>query len=329
MRTLRLVVAAAGVLLSAVPAAAESAQGEHVLCRFQDPAITESSGVAAGMSSPNLIYTNNDSGDSARFFAVNPRTCRTVATYDVEGAQAVDWEDMAVARGAAGRGVVWLADIGDNRASRSEVDLYRVDEPTVRPGEHTVGPADIWRLRYPDARGHDAEALLVTPRGSAYIVTKGFDGADVYAVPHAPDASRVRTMDRVAALPLVEVTGGAVSPDGTVVVLRTYVDAYVWHARAGQGIPALLRTAPSAIRLPVQPQGEAVAVSGRRLIITTEGVHSPVYSVALGHSAPVPVPRVVAAVSRHDWRPFAEAAAGVVLVAAAIVFARSFRRGST
>jgi len=326
VRRIRILAGAVLTLTLATPAAAQTAAGNRVLCHLRDPAITESSGVAAGIASPRIIYTHNDSGDTARFFAVDRRTCQTVATYDVMGAGAVDWEDMAVSRLPSGRSAVWLADIGDNRDARSEVDLYRVDEPTVVAGEHSVGPPDVWRLRYPDGRGHDAEALLVNPKGFAYIVTKGFDGAQVYAVPKSPDRTRVRTMRDVGRLPYVEVTGGAISPDGRIVVLRTYSDAYVWRADAGEAVPALLRTSPTALRLPVQPQGEAVAVSGRRLIITTEGAGSPIYSVALGHSSPVPVPRVVDAVRRHDWRPFAEAAAGVVLVAAAVVFARSLRR---
>jgi hypothetical protein len=326
MRTLSLLGAAAVVGLLAGPAAAQSAAGDRVLCRFQDPAITESSGVAVGLASPGVIYTHNDSGDTARFFAVDRHTCRTVATYDVAGAHAVDWEDMAVARNGAGQSSVWLADIGDNREARSEIDLYRVDEPTVTPGEHTLPVRNVWRLRYPDGQGHDAEALLVTPSGAAYIVTKNFLGAEVYAVPRSPDVARVQTMRAAGRLPFVEVTGGAVSPDGRIVVLRTYGDAYVWDVSAGDAVPAVLRTDPTALRLPVEPQGEAVAVSGRRLIITTEGVHSPIHSIALGHSAPVPVPRVVAAVRKHDWRPFAEAGAAVVFVAAAVVLARSFRR---
>lgn len=49
------------------------------------------------MRSPGLLYVQNDSGDSARIFAVDARSGRTLAVYSVPGATNVDWEDIAVA----------------------------------------------------------------------------------------------------------------------------------------------------------------------------------------------------------------------------------------
>lgn len=110
--------------LIALGPASGSAAADPVMCHLQDPRITESSGVAAG---PGVLWTHNDSGDSARFFALD-RRCRTLATYSVVGARATDWEDMA--RGA---GALWFGDIGDNASTRSGVVVYRVPEPRTRP----------------------------------------------------------------------------------------------------------------------------------------------------------------------------------------------------
>ena len=44
-----------------------------------DPRITESSGLAVSPTHPDLVWTVNDSGDSARAFAVSLTTGRTVA----------------------------------------------------------------------------------------------------------------------------------------------------------------------------------------------------------------------------------------------------------
>ncbi|MGV3721407.1 MAG: hypothetical protein ACO1SX_10910, partial [Actinomycetota bacterium] len=92
---------------------ARAASNAQLLCRFQDAAINESSGLAASSRSNEYFFTHNDSGDDARFFAVDRRG-RTLATFRVAGADNEDWEDMARGRDAAGRPVLLLGDIGDN-----------------------------------------------------------------------------------------------------------------------------------------------------------------------------------------------------------------------
>jgi len=70
--------------------------------RFADSRIDEASGIGVGIASPGVVYVQNDSGDAARFFAVDASTGATLAVYSVPGAQNVDWEDLAVARDARG-----------------------------------------------------------------------------------------------------------------------------------------------------------------------------------------------------------------------------------
>ena len=74
-----------------------------------------------------------------------------------------DPEDLAV----AADGTVWLADTGDNRRTRATVALI-----ALRP----TAPTGIYRLTYPDGP-HDAEALLLAPDGTPYVVTKEILGA--------------------------------------------------------------------------------------------------------------------------------------------------------
>src|SRR5262249_1641925 len=90
----------------------------------------------------------------------------------------------------------------------------------------------------------------------------------------------------------VLVTGGAVSPDGTRVVLRTYTDAYLWRADDGDVARALTSGSPTRIPLPATRQGEAVTFSpdGRSLLTSTEGRPAAVHVVAPGDPAP-PAPR--------------------------------------
>ena len=251
--------------------------------RLADPRIAEASGIAPGLVSPGVVYVQNDSGDVNRFFALDAGTGATAATVTVRGAHNVDWEDLAVAPDAAGVASVWLADIGDNRADRAEVRIYRVPEPHIAARDRgraiSTAPAAVWRLRYPGGPV-DAEGLAVTPAGRAYIVTKSLAGSTVYLVPPRPDASRLQMLHAVGRVTFPLVTGAAISRDGAVLAVRTYTDAYVWRLGPG-GVPAALASAPTRVDLPAQPQGEGIAVGGGSLLVDSEGVHSAVYSVPL------------------------------------------------
>lgn len=293
-----LVAAALALGATGTPA---SAPGQ-VVFRLHDARLAEVSGIAVGLASPGVAYVHNDSGDEARFFALDARSGALLATYTLPGATNVDWEDIAVARDARGVASVWLADIGDNRQERSEIALYRVDEPRVdrsaRDVERATSAPDVWRLRYPDG-AQDAESLAVAPGGAAYVVTKSLVGfSTVYAAPARPDPSTVHDLRRVASMrftmtgtdgpmgPIGQLaaTGAALSADGDHLVVRTYSDAYVWSVRGGDVAKALAST-PTRIALPQQPQGEGIAVDGARLLIDSEQVGSPVFVLPLPAAA--------------------------------------------
>jgi len=316
----------------------------HVAFSLHDARVDEASGIGVGIASPHAIYVQNDSGDSARFFALD-RHGRTEAVYDVAGATNVDWEDLAVATDATGVPSVYLADIGDNDANRDEVQIYRVSEPAVTPGEHTLRDADVWRLRYPHGPVN-AEALAVAPGGAMYVITKSKKGrSEVYAVPpHLADRAAVQTLVHIGSFHLepdpaskpktqlgLRVTGAAISRDGTQLVIRTYTDAYVWplsHADVG----AALTHDPREVALPLQLQGEGVTFDGpRALLVDSEGVGSPVWTVPIADAQGFPTkhgypatkqPRNHVAASRAAWWW----GGGVTLAVAAVALLLRLRR---
>jgi hypothetical protein len=195
-----------------------------------------------------------------------------------------DPEDMAVGPD----GTVWLADTGDNTAIRSTVALL-----ALRPD----GTTGVFRLTYPDGP-HDAEALLLAPDGTPYVVTKEvLGGSGVYS-PASPlvDGGTV-AMTKVAGVSMtltgtsggpvgragqLLVTGGAVSADGRQLALRTYTDAYVWPL-AGSDVVGALAADPVRIPLPESPQGEAISFStdGTSLLVASEGSPSDLTRVPL------------------------------------------------
>jgi hypothetical protein len=264
--------AAAGQARLAAPRA-------RVLCTISDRRIDESSGLAAA---GDELYTVNDGGDRLRVFVLD-RDC-TVRRVIENPVNPYDVEDLA--RGADG--TLWLADVGDNDAARGTVAVELLTEG---------GEATLFRFSYPDGP-HDAEALLLDGHGRPYLVTKEPFRAQVYTPARTPTADRPTPLRRVGAVSFrptgtpggpvgpasqVMVTGGAVSPDGTRVVLRTYTDAYVWPVPEGDVAAALRSGQPHRIPLPATGHGEAVTFSadGRSLLTSTEGLPARVHVVPL------------------------------------------------
>jgi hypothetical protein len=282
--------AVAGVLgawfvLLALPAlAAASDDGTRVLLSLQDPQITESSGLAASVRHPGVLYTHNDSGDSPRVYAVGPDG-RTRAALTLRGAKARDWEAIATGRDDAGRPALFVGDIGDNlHGAWPSISVYRMTEPaTLR--DATVA-ATRFRFRYADG-ARDAEALLVDPRTNRlYIVSKERDRGGLYQAPARLRTDRINVLRRVGDAPAL-VTDGAFAPDGSRFVLRGYLTAHAFSAPGRAPVRDL-----GSFGLPLQAQGESATYSrdGRFLLVGSEGTESKVWQVALPEQAAAPVP---------------------------------------
>lgn len=296
-RAVAVAVAAAGVLALVagfgVPvAAADTGTPWTKLVTVTDPRISESSGLVASPTHPDLVWTVNDSGHTASVFGVSLRTGRTVVVLRLRDTDARDWESMAAGRLPDGRGVLWVGDTGDNNAVRESIVLRLVHEPARLPDDGRaveVTPVSL-RVRYPDGP-HDVEALVATPDGRLLLVTKELFAGTVYQVP--PEAVRTALSGTSVTTPVTArnvggvgqslVTDGAALPDGRI-VLRGYVDAVVYtdRTRSDRGL-APQRT----ISLPVQQQGETLTVldQGATLLVGSEGVRQPLWRVPLGDAA--------------------------------------------
>ena len=270
------------------PAAAELCAGARPVdpvaaARVAQPALVEVSGLATSRTQPGLLWAHNDSGGGAEVFALGEDGSDR-GRWTVAGAAARDWEDMARGPGTADGDpdVLYLGDIGDNAAQRPEVVVYRAAEPEVPPGAvgGEIAGAEALTLTYADGP-RDAEALLADPvTGDLWVVSKEWAGgpAGAYRVPAGAEAGAPVAMARegdVAGSAGALVTGGDISPDGSVVALRTYTAVLLWDRAPGQTVAEALAgpscTAPSA----AEPQGEALALAadGRGYVTVSEGAN--------------------------------------------------------
>lgn len=163
------------VLALALPAAARAG-----LCpnwsavveagRLDPTIISEASGLEASRRFPGRLYHNNDSGDGLRFY-ITDMAGRHTTTVELKGPRPVDIEEMSL--GPCGRRTcLYLGDIGDNPAARSEVAFTLVEEK--QDFDPVVTPLRVVRARYPDGP-HNAEAFALTPRGDLVVITKPAD----------------------------------------------------------------------------------------------------------------------------------------------------------
>ena len=249
-------------------------------------ALTETSGLVASRRNANVWYSNNDSGDSARVFALG-NDGRDLGQLVFSGADAVDWEDVSVGPGP----VEWVsylyaADIGDNNKVRTSVQVYRVQEPAVdataaTPVTQTLTGVDRLTFVYPDGP-RDAEGFFVdTTNGELYVVSKDLFGgvARVYRAPANLPAGSTRTLTFVASVPLGPwqgVTGAGITRAGDVIGLRTYFGVFLYQRTLGQTVAQALGQPSCSGATASETQGEAIAFTpdGRGYRTVSEGAHS-------------------------------------------------------
>ena len=262
----------------------------HIVGRLQAPGLGELSGLAASRRNPGLLWAHNDSGDGPLLYCLTPSGA-ACGLWEVEGAEAVDWEDIAAAPSERGAESLYIADIGDNDRSRETITIYRVPEPKVAPAQEGTArspsgtlDAEAFTLTYPDD-AHDAEAMIVNREtGDLYVITKEYSSRSHVFVARAPLRDR-QQLEPVAAMRIVGVlaarTGASLSPDGERIVFSTYDKGYELRLPEGRPFDSIWNQQPVPVELGSHEQGEAVtySITGDAIVSASEGAGSPIYSV--------------------------------------------------
>lgn len=252
----------------------------------QTTLIAEASGIVASRKNPGVLWVHNDSGDAARVYAINIEG-KLLGIYRINEAHCNDWEDIAIGPGPVlQREYLYIGDIGDNRAKRPSLTVYRVPEPRIDPNhvlaEMEIGPADPIHLVYPDG-SKDAETLMVDPlNGDIYVITKRELFCRVYRVPCPQSVKKPIVMDLVATLPWGLAVGGDISSDGQLVIIRGLYNASMWVRPKGEQLWQVFRTKQFRLELMQEPQGEGICfdAEGHGYFTIGEMVHAPIYYFA-------------------------------------------------
>lgn len=247
--------------------------------------LRELSGLAASRRDDDLFYAHNDSGDAPRVFLLDGRGTH-LGVVALEGAEARDWEDIAVGPGPGEGSFVYVGDVGDNAARmgvgtpRESVTVYRFAEPAFERGAPVTLAtiADAFVFTYPDGP-RDCEALAVDPSTADLYFLAKEDGDDpTLYVARAPIASG--ELERVTTVTLrLSVTAMDLSPSGRGLLVRTYTSVRLWLREPGEGWAEAL--ARPSLRAPssVEAQGEAIAWhrDGRSYFTSSEGLAAPLH----------------------------------------------------
>jgi len=256
--------------------------------------LVEASGIARDPRRNDLFWLHNDGGSEIVLFGVDTLGV-VLSTARVSGVTNRDIEDVAIGQ-CGSDWCVYLGDIGDNRSRRSSVRVHRIPLPALPDpdndsaeqsgnAEQELTALGSWELEYPDGP-RDAEALLIDDaRGQLSVISKGRMSAGVvlYSIDLAEfdrGDDSTRTLRRIGRLdipigasPSQLVTAADLSPDGTLLALRSYASLHLlpWSGAFLQDTTLVPYSA--LLFLAFEPQGEGVTWGddGEFLYLASEG----------------------------------------------------------
>lgn len=301
--TLAALATVAGVSLAGWSVRTPAPAPPPVLAVVDHGPVSEMSGLVASRRFPGVFWTHNDSGDSARIFAIDKSGNVLMPPFlassfrigpeggsdkrplwpglRVDGATNYDWEDIATDGDS-----LYIADMGNNGNARRDLAVYQLAEPNPK----AVESAHVLRripVAYPDQKGFpdpenwqfDCEAVFLY-QGKLHFLTKhrapgkiGIpqNGTKLYRL-DSERTDRVNILTQLDSLADLGgwITGADVSPDGkTLAVLCHAPISSVWLFELPRSGGRLLQGPVKRMLLSGTGQCEAIAFDTDSAILVT------------------------------------------------------------
>lgn len=268
------------------------------VCVVQSPKINENSGVDTSQAYKNAIWTHNDSGNDPIVFLFSQTTGKTLAELTIVDCKNADWEDICSFQSGE-QGYLLIADVGDNKKKRDWYQLCIFPEPELELSAHDSEEPDIQRLqlrqwkdlrfKYEDG-SHNCEAVVIDMAAKKILLLeKVLVSEDQVPGVYQIELPEEKTDDllvakRIADIPYKNITGMDLSADGTRIVVRTYVDGFLYSRTEGESwAEVFAANKPKTLALPLQRQGEGVCFSldEKSVILSSEKKRAPLWRIKL------------------------------------------------
>lgn len=277
----RLLVLASLAALGSMVQALQMAAAPAPLAKVQSKEITEMSGIVRSGRFKDTYWVHNDSGDTARLFAIrgDGKSIGSQGGISIRNATNIDWEDIT----REGDTLI-VSDMGNNKNRRHNLGVYLVPEPDPKTAKEAPASTFI-PIAYPDqtdfppkgAYEFDCEALF-SLRGKLYFITK--HRINSFFPASTAKLYRLDTRDplHTNVLTLVDraelggwVTSASVSPDGTRLAVLTHLPQQsVWLFDVGGKDDHFLSKSPARrILLKDMKQTEGICWDDNRTLRVT------------------------------------------------------------
>ena len=257
-----------------VPAMPTDTLNAHA--NFSEKEINESSTIVKSRNFPDLFWTLNDSGDSARIFPFNangeayyPEWDNSNSEMRIPDAVNIDWESMT----ADDKGNLIIGACGNNTNMRRDLALYVVPEPTPTQANKTRVLKTIF-FRYPDQeayppekRNFDCEAIFFA-KGKYYLLSK--HRSDSHTKLYRLDKMESNEINELTLISEFDIQGMVTDADASIDGKRLAVLTYnnIWLFEADT--PEEFFTGKISYKEISAKQCEAICFDNDDLLITNE-----------------------------------------------------------
>ncbi|MFH1371478.1 MAG: hypothetical protein ABII09_09380 [Planctomycetota bacterium] len=248
---------------------------------IESASISEASGIAASRKNANILWIHNDDGPAC-VYAMTPQG-KYLGRYILDGAHNRDWEDIAIGPGPDPNvDYLYIGDIGDNVSIHKSIKIYRVPEPLVDanqpPAFVKIGDVETIELVYPNGP-RNGETLMIDPLTKDIYVISKEEPSRVYRTAWPQSTTSQTTLEYVAKLPSGTATGGDISPDGRMIIVRGYFAASLWLRPEKAPLWQCFDKTECKVPLIFERQGEGICfdANGAGYYTTSEHRHQPIY----------------------------------------------------
>lgn len=263
---LLLIISACGPKLKELPASLKFFNKE-IIGQSTDIRLQEASGLAVSFKNPGHLWTHNDSGGAPALYLINEKG-DLVMVAELKGAKNVDWEDISISRD--GSGSLYIGDIGDNRAVRKSLNIYRVIEPEINGKMNQKVAFEKMMIQYEEG-ARDSETLMVDPfTKELVLLTKREENIMVYTFPFEAGSSKV--VKSKGKMSLTHLTAGDINAKGDILIKNYNQIFYLENVDKTPIVELLLNEAIELIDYEIEKQGEAMSWSedGQRFYVLSE-----------------------------------------------------------